>query len=98
MNFHCHIISTIQCENLEGTYEPIRYVRDYFLYTENSKYGLQRKNLSEQSQMLVGLEQFHNLLKIHLSLAYGASQKRGYHPSNTLNLLSGGGDLILRTL
>lgn len=65
MNFHCPIISTIQCENLGGTYELIRYVRDYFLYTENSKYRLQRKNLSEQSQMLVGLEQFHNLPKIH---------------------------------
>lgn len=33
MNLYCHI-STIQCENPERTYEPIPYVRDYFLHIE----------------------------------------------------------------
>lgn len=52
MNFYCHIINTIQCENLGGTYEPIRYVRDYFLHIETPNYKLRRKNLTEQSQTL----------------------------------------------
>lgn len=42
MDLRCHI-STIQCENPEETYEPIRYVRDYFLHIEIPKCKLQRK-------------------------------------------------------